>query len=93
MKCQAYLVTVHEPEKVKPAQFIHHNNDDQYIRGFVADVYEDGKALFVLFEATDIDKTIGEVVSKKLDDYIIKALLKGALTRNPDMEEQWASLE
>lgn len=53
MKAQHYSIKCQEPDKVAEGQFVHTNNEDEVIRGFIYRV--DGDVIeIVLFEPADI---------------------------------------
>lgn len=53
MKAQHYSIKCQSPDEVKPGQFVHTNNEDEVIRGFIYRV--DGDVIeIVLFEPGEL---------------------------------------
>lgn len=92
MKAQIYQIELHDPEnEAQPAQFVLSEAGDDYVRGFIADI-NDGVAIFALWEPTDSIPDGAVVLLEEAPDDIIRALMKGAIARNPSMQAEWVAL-
>lgn len=83
----------YQAENIRPAQFVHENDESDYVTGFISEVLSYGYVI-CLFDPIDINKLPITVDprNESLDQNQIAARLETALSKNEFMRDPWARI-
>lgn len=80
-----------DAECARPGQFVHKDDDDPTISGFISDV--NGQVLTVcLFDRREDIPDCATILADTLDREQVYNYLAQALEQNPDMKQHWMDL-